>query len=48
LGSHGSFELRHLWYLSVATVTPQAVLSLILVQQQFQQRLGRRPQAAVG
>jgi hypothetical protein len=48
LGSHGHFELRHLWYLSVVTVTLQAVLSLILLQQQFRQRLGPkvRPQTA--
>jgi Na+-driven multidrug efflux pump len=48
LGSHGHFELRHLWYLSVVTVTLQAVLSLILLQQQFRQRLGPKvhPQTA--
>jgi len=40
LGFHGHFELRHLWYLSVVTVTLQAVLSLVLLQQQFRQRLG--------
>jgi Na+-driven multidrug efflux pump len=45
LGSHGPFELRHLWYLSVITVTIQAVLSLILLQQQFRHRLGPRQQA---
>src|SRR5262249_37840744 len=31
LGSHGHFELRHLWYLSVTTVSLQAILSLILL-----------------
>lgn len=39
LGTQGHFELRHLWYLSVVTVSLQAVLSLILLQQQFRQRL---------
>ncbi len=39
LGAHGHFELRHLWYLSVVTVSLQAVLSLVLLQRQFQQRL---------
>src|SRR5882724_2068583 len=48
LGAHGHFELRHLWYVSVVTVTLQAALSLILLQQQFRQRLGpmARPQTA--
>lgn len=45
LGAHGRFELRHLWYLSVTTVAVQAVLSLLLLQQQFRQRL--KPRAAV-
>src|SRR5882757_2886679 len=30
-GTHGHFELRHLWYVSVVTVTLQAALSLILL-----------------
>lgn len=47
LGSHGHFELRNLWYLSVVTVWLQAVLSLILLQQQFRQRLRPRAQAVV-
>jgi putative MATE family efflux protein len=47
LGSQRHFELRHLWYLSVVTVSLQAVLSLILLQQQFRQRLGPRGQAVV-
>jgi putative MATE family efflux protein len=47
LGSHGHFELRHLWYLSVVTVSLQAVLSLLLLQQQFRQRLGPRHAAVV-
>ena len=47
LGAHGHFELRHLWYLSVATGTLQAVIALILLQQQFRQRLVQRPQVWV-
>jgi Na+-driven multidrug efflux pump len=48
LGIHGNFELEHLWYLSVITVSLQAVIALILLQQQFRQRLVPRPQAVVG
>lgn len=33
------FELHHLWYLSVATVGVQAVVSLLLVQREFRLRL---------
>lgn len=47
LGAHGHFELRHLWYLSVATGTLQAVIALLLLQQQFRQRLVQRPQVWV-
>jgi Na+-driven multidrug efflux pump len=39
LGAHGNFELTHMWYLSVITVTFQAIVSLILLAQQFRQRL---------
>jgi putative MATE family efflux protein len=48
LGSQRHFELRHLWYLSVMAVTLQAALSLVLLQQQFRQRLGPKvsPQTA--
>jgi putative MATE family efflux protein len=48
LGLQGHFELRHLWYLSAVTVALQAALSLLLLQQQFRQRLGPRvrPQTA--
>ena len=47
LGVHGNFELQHLWYLSVITVSLQAVIALALLQQQFRQRLVPRPQTAV-
>jgi putative MATE family efflux protein len=45
LGAHGNFNLRHLWYLSVFTGGLQAVISLVLLQQQFRQRLVPRMQA---
>jgi putative MATE family efflux protein len=46
LGAHGNFELTHMWYLSVLTVTLQAIVSLLLLAQQFRQRLNptARPQ----
>ena len=47
LGSHGHFELRHLWYLSVCTVALQAVLSLLFLMRQFRQSLAQRPQPVV-
>jgi putative MATE family efflux protein len=37
------FQMRHLWYLSVATVTVQAVTSLLLLRREFRRRL--RPAA---
>lgn len=46
-GAHGHFELRHLWYLSVVTASLQAVIALVLLQQQFRQRLVPRPEAVV-
>jgi putative MATE family efflux protein len=46
LGMHGRFELRHLWYLSVATVTLQAVMSLLFLARQFRVSLAPRPQPA--
>ena len=47
LGMTGAFQLSNLWYLSVTTVTLQAVLSLILLRQQFRSRLTQRPHASV-
>jgi len=46
LGSHGNFELTHLWWMSVGGVTLQAIVALVLVAQQFRQRLAPRPQVA--
>jgi len=39
LSGRPGFELEHLWYLSVATVTVQAALSLTLVLREFGKRL---------
>jgi len=33
------FEMRHLWYLSVTTVSVQALTSLVLVRREFRRRL---------
>jgi putative MATE family efflux protein len=40
---HAHFELEHLWYLSVATTTLQAVTSLVLLRGQFRSRLDQAP-----
>lgn len=40
LSTWSGFELRHLWYLSVASVTLQALTSLLLVRMQLRRRLG--------
>src|ERR1700733_10481476 len=32
------FQIRHLWYMSVATITLQALTSLVLVRREFQRR----------
>jgi putative MATE family efflux protein len=39
------FELRNLWYLSVATISLQALFSLLLIRREFQRRL--RPAGGV-
>ena len=39
LSKQTNFELQHVWYLSVATVTLQAVTSLLLVRHQLNKRL---------
>jgi Na+-driven multidrug efflux pump len=44
LSAQPGFELRQLWWLSVATLTLQAALSLWLLHRQFRQRL---PQLAL-
>jgi putative MATE family efflux protein len=46
LSTRAGFELRHLWYLSVATVALQALTSLWLLRGQFRRRLGAKPVAA--
>lgn len=39
LSRQPGFELRHLWWLSVATLTLQAVISYLLLQREFRKRL---------
>jgi Na+-driven multidrug efflux pump len=46
LASQPQFELVQLWYVSVASVTLQACLSLWLVRVEFRGRLGARVGAA--
>jgi putative MATE family efflux protein len=46
LSSRPGFELKQLWFLSVATVTLQAFTSLFLLWRQFQKRLVVQPAAA--
>jgi putative MATE family efflux protein len=40
LSRQAGFELRHLWYLSVATATLQAILSYVLLRNEFRKKLG--------
>ena len=40
------FSLTHVWYLSVATVALQALMSLVLLGWEFRRKLGARPAAA--
>lgn len=40
------FELRHLWYLSVATVLLQMVISLLLLRREYGRRLAHPPASA--
>ena len=47
LASRPGFELKHLWFLSVATVAVQACTSLLLLRGQFQRRLVARPAVGV-
>jgi Na+-driven multidrug efflux pump len=46
LSSRPGFELRHLWYLSVATVLLQMTLSLLLLAREYRRRLAGRAPAA--
>lgn len=48
LGTHGNFELTLLWWMSVGGVALQAIVALMLIAQQFRQRLVPRPQVAPG
>ena len=46
LSTRPGFELKQLWFLSVATVSLQALTSLFLLWRQFQRRLVAKPAAA--
>ena len=46
LSTRPGFELKQLWFLSVATVTLQALTSLFLLRNQFQRRLGAKQAVA--
>jgi hypothetical protein len=43
LSRQAHFELMEVWYLSIATVTLQALTSLALLVREFQRKLGRAP-----
>ena len=44
LSSRPGFQIRHIWFLSVATVALQLIVSLLLLRREFRKRLG--PQEA--
>jgi hypothetical protein len=46
LSNQPHFSLTEVWYLSVATVTLQAVTSFTLLQREFRRRLGAPPAGA--
>jgi len=46
MSTQPGFTLTHVWYLSVATVTLQALTSLALLWREFNRRLGAAPAAA--
>ena len=43
LASRPNFTLQRLWYLSVTTVTLQALISLLLLRRELRRRLGAAP-----
>lgn len=46
LSSRPGFALRHVWYLSVATILLQTIVSLLLVRREFGRRLPKVPEVA--
>jgi len=46
LSSQPGFQIHYLWYLSVATVTLQAVVSFLLLRREFRRRLSAAPSAS--
>jgi putative MATE family efflux protein len=47
LASRSHFEIVELWYVSLCSMTVQALVSLILVRSQFRRRLGAPPSPAL-
>ena len=47
LASRPQFQLREVWYLSVTSVTLQALMSLLLLRREFARRLPRPPLGSV-
>ena len=47
LARREGFAIEHVWYLSVATVAVQAVMSLLLLRRELGRRLRFEPEAAV-
>jgi putative MATE family efflux protein len=43
LSSRPGFQIRHIWFLSVATVALQLVISLLLLRREFRRRLAPAP-----
>jgi len=43
LSTRPGFQIRHIWFLSVATVMLQLVVSLLLLRREFRRRLGTSP-----
>jgi hypothetical protein len=46
LSMRPGFTIREVWYLSVATVTVQALSNLTLLQREFRRKLGAPPAMA--
>jgi Na+-driven multidrug efflux pump len=46
MSSQPGFQIHYLWYLSVATVTLQAIVSFLLLRREFRRRLVAVPAAA--
>jgi len=47
ISTRPGFELRHLWFLSVATVALQAIASVLLLYREFRRKLSATPAVAI-